>query len=86
VLPRGDHRVERERQEERQEGRAGTARGSERVRRAGGGGPDFAGGAGQHRRLRDHVVALAVKGDGGESSCSKSDQLAVVETSSAVDS
>jgi hypothetical protein len=77
VLPRGDPRVERE-QREVQDRRVGTARGSEKVRRGGGGGGDCAG-VGQ-RRLRDAVAALAV---GEEPSCSKSDR---VETASAVDS
>ena len=91
ALPLGDPRlVEEQGQQER---RAGTVqvRGSERARRggvsgAGGGGDCAPGGAGQ-RRSRDAVAALAGKADGEESgSCSKSDQLAVVETASAVDS
>jgi len=76
-------------QEER---RIGTVRvrGSERARRSlsgsAGGGDSAPGGTGQ-RRLRDAVAALAGKADGEEStSCSMSDQLAVVETASAVDS
>jgi len=82
-------------QEER---RVGTpvqvqVRGSERARRsvsgAGGGGDCAPGGAvaGQ-RQLRDAVAALAGKAADGEesTSCSKSDQLAVVETASVVDS
>jgi hypothetical protein len=77
--------VEREQEEELQVGRVGTARGSERVRRGGGGGGDIAEGVGQ-RRLRDAAAVLAAKGDGEEeSSFSNSDQLAVVETASAVD-
>jgi hypothetical protein len=80
---------QRQGQEER---RVGTVRvrGSERARRSvsgvGGSGDCAPGGAGQ-RRLRDAVAALAGKADGEEStSCSRSDQLAVVETASAVDS
>ena len=83
VLPRGDPRVEREQGEELDR-RVGSVRGSERMRRGGGGsgGGDGGGdsaGVGQ-RRVRDAVAALAV---GEESSCSKSDH---VETASAVDS
>ena len=99
ALPRGDPRVEREREELELEleRRAGIARGAERARRGGEGGavplPVAGAGAGAgadgpeagdgQRRLRD---AVAAKGDGEESSCSKSDQLLVVETASAVDS
>ena len=102
ALPRGDPRVEREREEQEQqeqERRAVIVRGAERARRGGegavvpvlvagagagaGAGVDGAGVGDGQRRLRD---AVAAKGDGEESSCSKSDQLLVVETASAVDS
>lgn len=94
ALPLGDPRLVEELQHEQQERRVGTVRvrGSERARRGGvsgaggSGSASIPGGAGQ-RRLRDTVAALAGKVDGEEStSCSKSDQLAVVETASAVDS
>jgi hypothetical protein len=98
ALPPGDPRlVEEQRQEQTQEERrVGTiqVRVSERARPtrgdsgAGSGGDRATGAAGQ-RRLRDAVAAAALAGnaDGEEStSFSKSDQLAVVETASAVDS
>jgi len=88
ALPRGDSRLVEQRQQQEQERRNGNvqARGSERVRRGvSGGGDGAAGGAGQ-RRLRDTVAILGGKGDGEESSCSRSDQLVAVETASAVDS
>ena len=69
-------------QEERQVGTV-QVRGSERARRSVSG---AAGGA-PGGPLRDAAAALAGKADGEESaSCSKSDQLTVVETASAVDS
>ena len=99
ALPLGDPRLVEEQQQQRGQGHDGLGRtqvrGSERTRRGGvsgvGGGGDRAPapappGQGQ-RRLRDAVAALAGKADGEEStSCSKSDQLMVVETASAVDS
>lgn len=100
AFPPGDPRLVEEQQQEqahgqgqRQEGRpvgAVPVRGSERARQgvsgAGGSGGGAPGGAGQ-RRLRDAVAALVGKADGEEStSCSKSDQLAAVETASMVDS
>jgi hypothetical protein len=80
ALPRGDPRVEREREEERQ---LVAIRGSESARRGSGAGAAADGAAVGQKRLRD---AVAAKGDGGESSCSKSDHLLAVETASAVDS
>ena len=99
ALPFGDPRLLEEEQQQLEQGhdhgqeerRVGTVRvrGSERARRSvsgvGGSGGCAPGGTGQ-RRLRDAVAALA-EADGDEStSCSRSDQLAVVETASAVDS
>lgn len=86
ALPFGDPRLLGE--ELQQERRVGTiqVRGSERARRSVSGAGGAPGGGGQ-RRLRDAVAALAGKADGEEpTSCSKSDQLAVVETASAVNS
>ena len=98
ALPLGDPRLlEEELQQQEVQGhgpgqvqeerRVGTVqvRGSERARRSVSG---AAGGApGGQRRLRDAAAALARKADGGESaSYSKSYQLAIVETASAVDS
>lgn len=96
AFPPGDSRLvdgQGQGQEERPVG-AVPVRGSERARQgvsgAGGSGGDAppAGGAGQKRvRVRDAVAALVGKADGEEStSCSKSDQLAAVETASMVDS
>ena len=78
ALPRGDPRVEREWEEQRQEQQAVAARSSERARRGGAGAAD--GAADGQRQLQDVVAA---KGD-EESSCT--DQLLALETASALDS